>query len=617
MQIKSSKLKNTDKGITLIALVITIIVLLILAGVAIITLTGENGILTKTVEAKEKTYMAELKEKADLVKTDLIAENIIKGIETKNTDIAKAIKDDSNFSGSRLSGNNKVVTADGKYDIIVESNLNIKVVKHTETDSKELTLSFEEIETESRAILLKVTVEGRTTVEEWLRSLSTEELKQTFAEGLLSAEGIPVEEATWEKLCEEDGVEYVDVRDLWNKWNENGWVMDTYENEYEFMIAEEMYIYKGDVINLACNGDSIEVIDSGEFVITTNGEYTVTATGENGETGSAVATVTKCKTEKYSEIQETNKTMTIDGYEVTVPAGFAYGVSENVGKVKTGLVITDKVDSEGNSIGNEFVWIPVETAISDTEANGTTTKAMAVNMGTETNPQYRGLLYNFTDTGPEVISGCTNLTSTGYREPDIVSTYDNEPTYNNGLFTKESLQNDYNDMIKSVSINHGFYVSRYEMGIESGKAISKLGILPTSAESSETNMWYGLYGKAKTYTNSKDSVTSSMIWGSQYDAMLNFALTNGNDSSKVTAEGNGNHSEKVIKTGLTKTSDSINNIYDLEGNLYEWTLEAKYSSGRAYRGGRYSYSGSPANRNGYYSNITDSYSSSRLTLYIK
>ncbi len=51
-------MKNKNNGITLIALVITIIVLLILAGVAIVTLTGDNGILTKAVTAKEKTQKA-------------------------------------------------------------------------------------------------------------------------------------------------------------------------------------------------------------------------------------------------------------------------------------------------------------------------------------------------------------------------------------------------------------------------------------------------------------------------------------------------------------------------------------------------------------------------------
>ena len=53
-----TKFKNA-KGITLIALVITIIALLILAGVTIATLTGDNGILTQAGKAKDKTTEAE------------------------------------------------------------------------------------------------------------------------------------------------------------------------------------------------------------------------------------------------------------------------------------------------------------------------------------------------------------------------------------------------------------------------------------------------------------------------------------------------------------------------------------------------------------------------------
>ena len=55
-------LKNTfkrNKGITLIALVVTIIVLLVLAGISIAMLTGQNGILNRAVEAKEKTELAQ------------------------------------------------------------------------------------------------------------------------------------------------------------------------------------------------------------------------------------------------------------------------------------------------------------------------------------------------------------------------------------------------------------------------------------------------------------------------------------------------------------------------------------------------------------------------------
>lgn len=58
-------MKN-QKGITLVALVITIIVLLILAGVSIAMLTGENGILGRSVSAVDTSKIAEDKEAAAL-----------------------------------------------------------------------------------------------------------------------------------------------------------------------------------------------------------------------------------------------------------------------------------------------------------------------------------------------------------------------------------------------------------------------------------------------------------------------------------------------------------------------------------------------------------------------
>ena len=53
---------NTNKGITLIALVITIIILLILAGVTIAMLTGENGILNQSQKATIEKYHGTLKD---------------------------------------------------------------------------------------------------------------------------------------------------------------------------------------------------------------------------------------------------------------------------------------------------------------------------------------------------------------------------------------------------------------------------------------------------------------------------------------------------------------------------------------------------------------------------
>ena len=58
-------MKN-NKGITLIALVITIIVLLILAGISIAMLTGNNGLLTKANSAKTETTKAEVMERINM-----------------------------------------------------------------------------------------------------------------------------------------------------------------------------------------------------------------------------------------------------------------------------------------------------------------------------------------------------------------------------------------------------------------------------------------------------------------------------------------------------------------------------------------------------------------------
>ncbi len=67
--------RKKNNGITLIALVITIVVLLILAGVSIATLTGENGILTRANEAKEATEQAKKDELEMLNDLNNIMEN--------------------------------------------------------------------------------------------------------------------------------------------------------------------------------------------------------------------------------------------------------------------------------------------------------------------------------------------------------------------------------------------------------------------------------------------------------------------------------------------------------------------------------------------------------------
>ena len=146
------------------------------------------------------------------------------------------------------------------------------------------------------------------------------------------------------------------------------------------------------------------------------------------------------------------------------------------------------------------------------------------------------------------------------------------------------------------------------------KAISKKGPA-TDATEGKANRWYGLYAYGKTYSNTQNSVKSSMIWGSQYDAMLNYALT-GSDKARVTAKTYGNHNGNALDTGSTE-GDKILNIFDLEGNHREWTLEADNVSGRVGRGGDPDDSVSPSDRIYNVPSSPNANASGRLTLYVK
>ena len=311
--------------------------------------------------------------------------------------------------------------------------------------------------------------------------------------------------------------------------------------------------------------------------------------------------------ETATETKKGNYTDT-NGDTATIPKDFTVSDKDGETTIEKGLVVLGPDNSE-------FVWIPVETPVTDTEANGTNNKAMAIKIG----DNYRGLLYNFTDSNPStstVRSGTTTTTS-DYREPDIVSSYDNNTQYNNGLFTKESLQSEYNSMIESIITYKGFYVGRYELGLEGteDKAVSKnastnTNVTTTDSSNSDTEMWYGLYSKCKTYE--AESTTSSMIWGSQYDAMMNWMAKQGK------TVGTKDYTKKNTGTITGKKGeDKINNIYDLYGCHREWSLDASYSDYRVLRGGNYDESNSPVIR--YYTSPdnTNGDCSSRLTLYIK
>ena len=190
------------------------------------------------------------------------------------------------------------------------------------------------------------------------------------------------------------------------------------------------------------------------------------------------------------------------------------------------------------------------------------------------------------------------------------------------------MNEEYTNMIKSVKEYGGFYVGRYETSLKTGVVGSKINETPmntsagTETSSDRGNLWYGIYNKQDSNKNIRNpyynstAVVSSMIWGSQYDAMVNWALT-GNEAYMV-FERTGNHSGSVAKTGAYG-SDIMNNIFDLCANLFDITQEGRFSYNRTSRGNAHGVnsSNSISSRNLHVPNNSSSVIGSRLSLYIR
>lgn len=163
--------------------------------------------------------------------------------------------------------------------------------------------------------------------------------------------------------------------------------------------------------------------------------------------------------------------------------------------------------------------------------------------------------------------------TSSYHEPNTVSS----DASNN--ITIDQLKSDFTAIAKSVAKNGGFYISRYEIG-ENGESKKGQPIL-TAANWNGTNylganMWYGLYNTIRNIDANKQ-----MVWGCQYDQIIRF----------IGAEAQVGHSDRNLTTSPALSGqnelDKMKNIYDLEGNQYEWTAEANSTDRRANRGTNY------------------------------
>ncbi|MFR8234033.1 MAG: type II secretion system protein [Clostridia bacterium] len=123
----NKKILGKERGITIIALVVTIIVLLILAGISIAAITGNNGIINKSDEAKIETEIATYKEQLEVIKHGEYADGYTLSVDEFLDKYAKAIQEDKMFEEARevrADHENKVVivvTKEGyRFEVTIE-----------------------------------------------------------------------------------------------------------------------------------------------------------------------------------------------------------------------------------------------------------------------------------------------------------------------------------------------------------------------------------------------------------------------------------------------------------------------------------------------------------------
>ncbi|MBR3134359.1 MAG: hypothetical protein IKG56_02745 [Clostridia bacterium] len=298
------------------------------------------------------------------------------------------------------------------------------------------------------------------------------------------------------------------------------------------------------------------------------------------------------------------------------------------GNKETGVVVS--ID------GSEFVWVPVDninnmamckqhsgTSNCNLEFNSEKTELQCTNHNNSTD--ICGKLYalsiseGFNASLSNQTFGFNNAqvnaqNSHHFREPDLLNAQDTQVSI-------DELKAEFKKMCISVAKYKGFYVARYELGIENGNPVSKNAdtnpnVTTTDATKNDTPEWYGLYQKEKEMFNSTDkNVQSSMMWGCQYDAMY---IWMGDDANEQV--GDRRNTSQI--TGK-KSDDIIKNVYDLFGCNFETTLEAdtmydkndrKYYYARISRGGNFEKDYKPTNRALSY---TSNKFSGRPSIYIK
>lgn len=266
---------------------------------------------------------------------------------------------------------------------------------------------------------------------------------------------------------------------------------------------------------------------------------------------------------------------------------------------------------------NQYVWVPVDDP--------------ARIYGVDNKGKIWGKLYEFSYTGRKALNwtetnGIMNITSqTNYTDPNVIqsTTYDSDGysyMHSSGLggtryeMLAQELEQNYYEIIESIKKYGGFYIGRYETGGLNGTAV----VRKMDTNIADQN-WYTMYKKCLTLKGTNTDVKTSMIFGNLWDESLEWLVKSGatiSDGTTLTYRlmngsttwGNYYNSTfnyiaanaetplmtetKAQSTGTRIPAGSAeytkaNNVYDMAGNMWEWTTEANSTYYRVYRGGYY------------------------------
>ena len=253
--------------------------------------------------------------------------------------------------------------------------------------------------------------------------------------------------------------------------------------------------------------------------------------------------------------------VTADNIKVPVPAGYAV-MKEEGEKISDGIVIVD-------AKGNEYVWIPC------------------------TKEQYKRQEWTVETDGADNSRASRDeltLTEATFSQDDINNGIDKSVT--------DEIVKQINDEKASVEKYGGYYIGRYEVGIENNEAVIKPNVEPYASIK-----WRKAYDLAKGIGGGTEATTylcSSYAW----DTAINFIQNNGTNNyatsinnfnenweSKEVKDKNGKIIKPAgtklrLKTGLTTAKS---NIYDMGGNTAEFTTELNPNTSETVvlRGGNY------------------------------